>query len=94
MIYGAKAEGGTWLVVHGDERSGEHAAVGEPVWSPDGTRCAYAAKTKAGWCVMVGKTSSPAFRDVSPLVWSSDGKTVRFAGVSGAEIRWCALAVE
>jgi len=94
VLHGGTASGGTWLVVHGDDRSQEHSFVGEPSWSPDGSRCAYAVHAKEGWRVVAGKAKSVAFDEVSPLVWSEDGRTVRFASVLGDTIRWSELAAE
>lgn len=94
VLHGSGAEGGKWLVVHGDQKSAEYADVGEPAWSPDGSACAYAVRGKDGWRVLAGKAKSAAFEDVSPLVWSADGKTVQFAGAADGAIVWTQLALE
>ncbi len=94
VLHGAEAKGGKWFVVFGEERSKQYEAVGEPVWSPDGSRCAYAAQTDSGWRVFHERLSSEAYDEISPLVWTPDGRSVQFAGLVDGEIRWSRLEVE
>lgn len=52
-------------------------------WSPDGARLAYAARTDAGWSVVVDGAIGPSFDGIGPIVWSPTSRTLAYAAARG-----------
>jgi hypothetical protein len=90
----ADVEGGEWFVVRGDRKSGAFEEVRHPVYSPDGSRLAYAARIAGKWHVIVDKSRSPPFEAVDRPRFSADGKRVSFGARLGRELWWKVMAVD
>jgi hypothetical protein len=88
------AEGGEWFVMTGSKKGDVFQKVGQPVFSPDGKRVAYSARTAGKWHVVAGKTKSPPFDEVSPPGFSADGTQVSFGARLGRELWWKTLSAE
>jgi Tol biopolymer transport system component len=75
--------GGSWMVVMGNQPGPALAAVGTPVFSPDGTKIAYegsrgqgGAQDKSAWGVFVGGQKAGDYASCGPPVFSADGSVV------------------
>ena len=91
------SNGGTWSVVLGNQPGPALAAVGTPVFSPDGTKIAYegsrgqgGAQDKSAWAVFVGGQKAGDYASCGPPVFSADGSVVAHSvriGVAGTANR-------
>jgi hypothetical protein len=87
-------EGGEWFVMVGKTKSAVFERVGRPVFSPDGTAVAHAARLRGKWHVVAGKKTSPAFDQVGTPQFSPDGRQVSFGAVLGRELWWKVMHVD
>lgn len=94
VLSGTRAVGNRWFVVYGQEKSREYTAVGEPTWSSDGGRLAFAGCIRGEWQVVVGQNTSPPYSEVAGLVWSADGKSISYASRIGMNVAWTTFAVD
>ena len=88
-------EGGEHFVVshatHGErevQRGETWEAARDLVWDPKGEKLAYAAKSSAGWTVVVDGRRTAYFDEVGPPRFSADGALCAFGARTGRELWW------
>ncbi|MEX0775842.1 MAG: hypothetical protein WD042_09040 [Phycisphaeraceae bacterium] len=67
--------GALWAVVSDAKELGSYEDVGQIVYSPDGTRLAYAVEQKGMWAVVLDGKMEPAFDAVRDIRFSRDGQS-------------------
>jgi len=78
---------GHWFLVIDGKRISEHDRVADPLFAPDGSAVAFAAKRAGHWRIVVGEQESSEFDAVGPPHFNADGSRVIFGARLGREIR-------
>lgn len=76
-------KGGRFLVVHNGRAGRAYAAVGEPVLSRDGRRCAHGALVDGKWRMVVDGREGRVWDTVRAPVFSADGAHLAYQAMDG-----------
>ncbi len=86
LVYAAKNENEEWKMHIGQDVYGPYEDLGAPVFSPNGDRYAFPAKTHRHWIMVTNDGQSSEYDEVADPIYSNDGK--RFAYKSRSGKRW------
>jgi hypothetical protein len=81
-----EVQGGSLQVVHNGRAGKAYVAVAELALSPDGRRCAHAAKVGEGWRLVVDGSEGQGFDELLAPVFSPDGRHLAYQARAGS--RW------
>ena len=98
----ANVKGGEWQLVveHGLNRKKietspeTYSEIRDVVWSPDGERIAYRAKTEDGWIIVCGELKSEAYDEVGAPRFAPDSSGLAFGARTERELWWKVLKFE